>query len=242
MSAPISPNQQRRPRRRASRDYAWIAVGVAVASYSIALALYAFRFGNALSDKREAWGQFGDYLGGVVNPAIGLATVVLLYVTYRTQRAELRAARKAYRRQADELREANRIAAEENIRLRAIAEIDQEPEFAMLSSGTMGIDNGGAHIVIVNKGQPAIEPTAVVNDESLAARVKLTFSNRQRLASSDQLFVDISPPMPTADWSLTIRYRNKSGTLRFHRLRFPAGSMAPELERAATVVRPETAD
>lgn len=218
------------------------AVPVVLIAYALTVLVYVGKFGFSLSTSKSDWGQFGDYLGGVVNPTVSLVTVILLYMTYTTQRSELRAARKAYRRQADELQEANRIATEENVRLRAIAEIDQEPDFTLFSRATTVVGNGAAHIVIMNKGQPAIEPRAVVNDENVAARTTLTFSNQHKFAGADRLEVDISPPMPAADWTLTIWYRNKSGTLRFHRLRFPAGSMTPELERAATVVRPAPAE
>ena len=34
----------------------------------------------------ESWAQFGDYFGGILNPIIGLATVVLVLETLRITR------------------------------------------------------------------------------------------------------------------------------------------------------------
>lgn len=41
----------------------------------------------------EEWGQLGDYLGGVINPVVGIVTVVLVVMTLRVTRAEAQAAR-----------------------------------------------------------------------------------------------------------------------------------------------------
>lgn len=53
---------------------------------------YVWKFGGlSLSSEPERWGQFGDYLGGVVNPAVGLVTVFLVVISIAIQRRELRA-------------------------------------------------------------------------------------------------------------------------------------------------------
>lgn len=44
-----------------------------------------------LSHKPEHWGQTGDFIGGLVNPTVGLGTVVLIFIGLRIQRAELKA-------------------------------------------------------------------------------------------------------------------------------------------------------
>lgn len=54
------------------------------ASFAISLsyAVYFIRFflfdGQILSQSAEHWGQFGDFVGGVVNPIIGFLTIVIL--------------------------------------------------------------------------------------------------------------------------------------------------------------------
>lgn len=41
----------------------------------------------------EEWCELGDYLGGVINPVVGIVTVVLVVMTLRVTRAEAQAAR-----------------------------------------------------------------------------------------------------------------------------------------------------
>lgn len=57
----------------------------------VAAAAYIFKFGShGFSSDQGVWGQFGDFIGGVVNPSVGLATVFLLLITVILQRKELR--------------------------------------------------------------------------------------------------------------------------------------------------------
>lgn len=69
--------------------------GVAIA-FAMAAAIYFIYFSAVLSSKPggpEAWGQFGDFIGGVVNPVIGVATVLLIATTLRETRNEARLTR-----------------------------------------------------------------------------------------------------------------------------------------------------
>lgn len=45
--------------------------------------LYACYFSNGFSVKQEAWGQFGDFVGGVLNPIISWMTFVAVAVSLR---------------------------------------------------------------------------------------------------------------------------------------------------------------
>lgn len=49
---------------------------------------YYFNFGinGTLSQSSEVWGQFGDYVGGVVNPLLGFITIYLLIQSLTLQR------------------------------------------------------------------------------------------------------------------------------------------------------------
>ncbi|KTQ46062.1 hypothetical protein [Enterobacter cancerogenus] len=51
-------------------------------------ALYYFNFGvhGQLSTKTDVWAQFGDYLGGVVNPILSFITIYLLINSIKLQR------------------------------------------------------------------------------------------------------------------------------------------------------------
>lgn len=66
----------------------------------------SFTFSNSLAD----WGQSGDYFGGIINPAVGLATVLLIFIGIHIQRSELRATERQLRQTV----EATRIQNFEN--------------------------------------------------------------------------------------------------------------------------------
>lgn len=59
-------------------------------------------FGLELSSKQAVWGEFGDFIGGSLNPVIGLITISLLVLTLRSQQTELSEQRKQIARQAFE--------------------------------------------------------------------------------------------------------------------------------------------
>lgn len=61
--------------------------------------LYQF-FGRGFSENTEQWGQFGDYVGGVLNPIIALAALSAILYAIRIQRTELDKAIKAFNDQA----------------------------------------------------------------------------------------------------------------------------------------------
>ncbi len=56
-----------------------------------AIAIYCYKFGFfSLTEKRDDWGTFGDFLGGLLNPIVGIVTVFLVLLNARLQRLELR--------------------------------------------------------------------------------------------------------------------------------------------------------
>ena len=62
------------------------AVGVLVAAF----AAYTFVFHrHPIADNAEAWGQFGDFIGGTVNPIIGFLTLLALVLTLTLQNRQL---------------------------------------------------------------------------------------------------------------------------------------------------------
>lgn len=79
--------------------------GFAVFFAFAAVTVYLFWFHkHQISTDPADWGSFGDYIGGLVNPAVGLATVVLVIFSINIQRRELRAS-------LEEMKAANQAAA-----------------------------------------------------------------------------------------------------------------------------------
>lgn len=70
-----------------------VKVGAAAVLFAFLVVLfYLFQFYRLeISKDPSDWGSFGDYVGGLVNPAIGLVTVVLVIFSINIQRRELRA-------------------------------------------------------------------------------------------------------------------------------------------------------
>jgi hypothetical protein len=56
----------------------WQVLLVAALFFGLVLLAYFCKFHGMPSNKQEVWGQFGDFVGGVVNPLIGLCTIWLL--------------------------------------------------------------------------------------------------------------------------------------------------------------------
>lgn len=70
---------------------------VLVSSISLLLVvgLYAANFGGQLSDSPDVWGQFGDYLGGVLNPFLSLIGLIGLALTLYANVVALRQSRQS---------------------------------------------------------------------------------------------------------------------------------------------------
>lgn len=56
----------------------------AITVYGISLILYLLHFGgHGFSRDTSVWGQFGDFMGGMVNPILGVITIWFLAVTLK---------------------------------------------------------------------------------------------------------------------------------------------------------------
>ncbi len=80
----------------------WLALaGVVVAI--IIIGAYLVKFSGGLSDSHEQWGQFGDYVGGLLNPAFSFLALLALLGTFALQVRELRISAKELKNSADAL-------------------------------------------------------------------------------------------------------------------------------------------
>lgn len=80
----------------------WLKVLV-TASISCALlliSLYFWQFGGSFSLKQDAWGQFGDYVGGILNPLFSVTALFALLYTIILQSKELRDSTEQLKRSA----------------------------------------------------------------------------------------------------------------------------------------------
>lgn len=58
--------------------------------FVVLLITYVFTFGVHLSQSQETWGQFGDFLGGVLNPIFSFLALIGLLITIALQVRQLR--------------------------------------------------------------------------------------------------------------------------------------------------------
>lgn len=66
-------------------------IGALLAAVSMVLVVFGFylaKFPLGFSQKQEVWGQFGDYVGGLLNPILSFCAFVGLLLTLRAQRVD----------------------------------------------------------------------------------------------------------------------------------------------------------
>lgn len=72
----------------------------------IVIGVYVIKFYKMpISSSPQEWGPFGDYVGGILNPAVALAALWWLRRSFSIQKIELLETRKALRDQADSQKE-----------------------------------------------------------------------------------------------------------------------------------------
>lgn len=124
------------------RNVLWLAGTFFLGS----LALYFISFNGPLSDKQATWGEFGDYMGGVVNPIVGLCTVWLLTVSLRQNQQALKQAQSELEIAGKALKatEASQIASEAALKeqiLLAQRSLDTHTVLALWSGLTTEVDH-----------------------------------------------------------------------------------------------------
>lgn len=94
----------------------WLIVMVSI-SILIALgaiSFYVYTFPNTLSNKQEVWGQFGDFIGGTLNPLFALTALFALLYTVHQQSIELRASSEQLKNSANALQTQNQTLEKQN--------------------------------------------------------------------------------------------------------------------------------
>lgn len=66
-----------------------LTLSIIITIATISIITYFYKFNGALAEKQETWGQFGDFIGGTLNPLIALAALIALIKTIKLQAEEL---------------------------------------------------------------------------------------------------------------------------------------------------------
>ena len=91
----------------------WLAFAGVASALSI-VGVYLYKFSGGLSDSHERWGQFGDFVGGLLNPTFSLLALIALLATFALQVRELRISAKELKNSADALVKQNEALVIQN--------------------------------------------------------------------------------------------------------------------------------
>lgn len=80
----------------------------------LVLGLYFYKFQGVLSDDPSRWGQFGDFIGGVLNPTFSFLALLAILATFALQVRELRISTRELKNSADALVKQNETLRHQN--------------------------------------------------------------------------------------------------------------------------------
>ncbi len=75
--------------RSHTKSIAWVAAIIYVLAVAVYIGWFGYHLNYDVSPNSADWGTFGDFVGGLINPAISLATLILVALAYLAQRQEL---------------------------------------------------------------------------------------------------------------------------------------------------------
>lgn len=179
---------------------------VAIFITIIVIGAYFYSFHGPLSNQQGIWGEFGDFVGGALNPIISLFALSALLITIVLQSKELQATREQLVRSVE--------LAEDTAKRQLRAYVFNKSCSIALSptGGFVGIDT-----VIENTGQtPAFELTTVYSIfvDTYPPTVELvaekpTHISKTALGPGLRIQKFLRHPLVDSDWAM-IRTRDKT--------------------------------
>lgn len=93
---------------KAKHGYALYIIGtIAVIIAFCVLTFYWSYFSGGFSNKHNVWAEFGDFIGGVLNPVFGFLGLIAILITVSLQASELALTRDELRRSSEALESQN---------------------------------------------------------------------------------------------------------------------------------------
>ncbi|MEI6745647.1 MAG: putative phage abortive infection protein [Methylococcaceae bacterium] len=77
----------------------WLVLVALVLFFIVLGILASYFYKYPISEDLEQWGQFGDYVGGVLNPLLSFSALIVLVRTYSMQREELKNVKETQKKQ-----------------------------------------------------------------------------------------------------------------------------------------------
>ena len=182
--------QEPLPQRILVRWVLWTIL-LAVASLAATFAAYFFQFSGGLSSDQSVWAQFGDFVGGTVNPILGFLTIIALALTLILQSKQLSISSKELKLSRVELeltrQELRRSAEAQELSEKALrAQASAAERSARLAATNFLLEHYKGEIKKMHGvAYPASDPRLIMLDEIKRREGVLT-------GMLDTLFTDIS--------------------------------------------------
>lgn len=179
------------------------AVNIAAGILIGALLVYITNFHGGISGDTSVWGEFGDYLGGVVNPIIGFFTICLLAASLKQNQHALAQSRRELELARDAIEQVKDVQNATKEALTAQIQIaDQTRDFANAAVLFEAIEQD------IERMKVELRNIGNVGSQTLAKRRLLD----QRILEARQTRAGISSILNTEAMRLVKKYRPNSDT------------------------------
>jgi large-conductance mechanosensitive channel len=178
-------------------------VYVVLGLFSVPLIFYASQFYGGLSNEQAVWGEFGDFLGGVMNPIISMAILFIVAAAYLAQKKELSETVKALGASATEQARQNEIS-----KLQARVDVAQALLRMHTESVSLGHDeirrvasvrpspNGGVHIITIKGDKKSSRDGQIKYIAALNAEIVENYEKAQELENELEKLRDSLSDIP----------------------------------------------
>lgn len=116
---------------------------------------YLLQFGVTPADAQDKWGQFGDYLGGLLNPVVAFAAFYWLTQSVKLQKQELSETRAELKGATDAQRELVKNG-EQSVQIAALT--------ALLGAVNTEVDRIKAHLDEIERARPPMSQAFMMMD------------------------------------------------------------------------------
>lgn len=181
----MAKQQELEPEHRIQKWAPYVVGAVLVA----AIGFYFWHFPSGFSNKHSVWGQFGDFIGGLVNPIIGFFTIWLLAVSLRQNHRALHQSNQALNQantalgQAKAELELTRTAIEQAAHIQAATEnaLTKQIEIAEHARDMNNAVSIHEHLSKVSEDLKNMRGTPIIKSDELTAKMKINKHQLEQL-------------------------------------------------------------
>lgn len=146
---------------------------IALGIFITAVVFYFYNFSGPLSPDHDKWGQFGDFLGGAVNPFLGFLSLIVLLATLVIQSRELHNSTIELAKSTEALQHQNNALIQQNFEntffqmVRRISDIVSQTKYHSVASREAFRAMYVAQLKVIHQpyeGWPLNERARAVND------------------------------------------------------------------------------